>query len=125
MRTTRKSHGLLVALGLLAVLAAALQTTAGDTVARNGRFVRGTGSNPEFQSFVIPLDLQTGVALDNIGGNNTNLPPFNSWTNDVYYHYNATNTPSATGTNGRIAFTGPIAAFGGRIGGSKLYARQQ
>src|SRR5258706_7915614 len=125
MRMTWKCRALTLsaAIAAFAVFAGAAQ--AQSTAARNGRFVRGTGNNPSYQSFVIPLDLQKGVALANIGGNNTNWAPFNKWTNYVYYHYDATNSPPADGTNARIAFTSPIVAFGSRLGGSPLYAGQQ
>jgi YD repeat-containing protein len=85
--------------------------------ASHGRFVRGTGTNATFWSFVVPVDLENGVALDNIGGNATNLFPSVPWTATLS-HYNATNTGSP------ISFQNPIASFGGRVGGSPLYYGQ-
>jgi RHS repeat-associated protein len=88
------------------------------------RYVRGSSTAPDFQSFVIPLNAQTGVPLAAIGGNATNLFPGNQWTNNLY-HYNATNLVSQWGlTNGRIVFQNPIVCFGSPVGGSPLYLNQ-
>src|ERR1041385_1483123 len=94
-----------------------------STNARSGRFTRGTGSNPTYQSFVIPLDLEKGVQLDATNGNADVLFPGNTWTN-VDYHYNATNAASSTNLSLRLRFTKPLAAFGNRVGGSPLYLNQ-
>jgi RHS repeat-associated protein len=82
--------------------------------ARVGRFIRGTGTNAAFHSFVTPLDLQTGVALDAVAGNATNLFPNNDWTNSLS-HYNAISPGSP------ITFRNPVAAFGAMGGGSALH----
>ncbi|MDB6021366.1 MAG: hypothetical protein JWQ04_1223 [Pedosphaera sp.] len=84
--------------------------------ARTGRFLRGSGTIPSYWSFVIPVDLEKGVPLDNIGGVATNLFSPNPWTNTLS-HYNATNS-------GRFSFQNPIASFGSRVGGSPLYYGQ-
>ncbi len=89
----------------------------------DARFVRGTSTAPDFQSLVVPLDSETGVPLAAIGGNATNLFPGNPWTTN-FYHYNATNLSSQTGTSGRIVFQNPIVAFGSPVGGSPLYLNQ-
>jgi RHS repeat-associated protein len=101
------------------VIAVDAQTNA----ARSERFIRGSGTDPTFQSFVIPLDFQKGVQLDNIGGFITNLYAVNPWFLN-YYHYDATNPASATNLSLRIPFRNPIAAFGERLGGSPLYINQ-
>lgn len=90
---------------------------------RTKRYFRGTGTEPTYLSFVIPLDFQRGVWLTNVGGNLTTLFPGNPWTT-TYYHYSATNPASATNLSGRIQFNGPIAAFGSRVGGSSLCVGQ-
>ncbi|HEX3627107.1 MAG TPA: choice-of-anchor Q domain-containing protein [Verrucomicrobiae bacterium] len=87
------------------------------------RYVRGTSTAPDFQSFVIPVDMETGVPLDAIGGNATNLFPHNVWTNTLY-HFDATNLVVQTNSMGRIAFQNPIVAFGDTVGGSPLYINQ-
>jgi RHS repeat-associated protein len=87
------------------------------------RFVRGTATAPDFQSFVIPLNFQTGVRLDPTGGNATNLFPGNQWTNTLY-HYNATNAVPQPTISNRLAFQNPIVAFGSPVGGSALYLNQ-
>jgi YD repeat-containing protein len=84
------------------------------------RYVRGTSTAPDFQSFVIPISYETGVRLDDIGGNATNLFPGNLWTNTLY-HFNATNLVFQTNITGRIPFQNPIVAFGDSVGGSPLY----
>ncbi len=84
------------------------------------RYVRGTSTAPDFQSFVVPIDFETGVPLNDIGGNATNLFPGNVWTNTLY-HFNATNLVSQTNITGRIPFQNPIVAFGDTVGGSPLY----
>jgi len=86
----------------------------------SARYVRGTSTAQDFQSFVVPLDGETGVPLAAIGGNATNLFPGNPWTTN-FYHYNATNLSAQSGTNGRIPFQNPIVAFGSPVGGSPLY----
>jgi RHS repeat-associated protein len=87
------------------------------------RYVRGTSTAADFQSFVVPIDSETGVPLADIGGNATNLFPANLWTNTLY-HFNATNLALQTGTTGRIPFQNPIVAFGNPVGGSPLYLNQ-
>jgi YD repeat-containing protein len=81
------------------------------------RFIRGSDFDPTYWSFVIPVDLEKGVFLKEIGGITTNLFSPSPWTNTLF-HYNATNTGS------RIAIQNPIAAFGSRVGGSPLYYGQ-
>src|SRR6266545_4864983 len=93
-------------------------------VVRTGRFYRGTGTNASFQSFVLPLDFQKGVALDDLNGNATNLFPGMSF-GLTRYHYNATNPASSTNIGLRIPFNNPIVAFGSRVGGSPLYFDQE
>ncbi len=95
------------------VLGGALAATA-----RYGRFIRGSGDNANYHSFVIPIDFQQGVPLDNSGGNAATLFPNNPWTTN-FNHYNATNPGSP------IPFSNPIAGFGSKVGGSPLYFGQR
>jgi RHS repeat-associated protein len=90
---------------------------------RTKRYFRGTGSDPTYQSFVVPVDYQRGVLLTNTGGNLTTLFPGNPWTT-TWNHYNATNQSSETNLSARIPFNGPIVAFGSRVGGSSIYTGQ-
>ncbi len=94
-----------------------------DATARTGRFIRGTANVPSYHSIVVPVDFEKGVALDNIGGNGTNLFPNNPWTNTLY-HFNAMDFTSSTNIATRIAFQNPIVAFGERVGGSSMYFGQ-
>lgn len=94
-----------------------------STLDPTARFVRGTTTAPEYQSFVIPLDGETGVPLSAVGGNAATLFPGNPWTNN-FWHFNGTNLSSQSGTNGRIVFQNPIVAFGSPVGGSPLYLNQ-
>jgi hypothetical protein len=93
-------------------------------VTSGGRFVRGTGTNAGYQSFVIPLDFQKGVPLQTIGGNITNLLP-GLPLNGVVFHYDAENTNSVEDVSLRIPCQNPIAAFGSVVGGSSIYVKQQ
>src|SRR6267154_3528924 len=112
---------------LIGMLVLASNVYGQTNVARTGRFCRGTGTNTTYQSFVLPLDFQKGVALDNLNGNATNLFPTTS-TNYVFgitrYHYDATKPTSSTNNALRIPYNNPIVAFGGRVGGSPLYFNQ-
>ncbi|HVU09418.1 MAG TPA: HYD1 signature containing ADP-ribosyltransferase family protein [Verrucomicrobiae bacterium] len=77
-------------------------------------YYRGDSSRADFASFVIPLDLQKGVALDEIGGVATNLLPF--VTNyPINYHW------PAVDSDYYIEYQNPVASFGSRVGGSPLY----
>jgi RHS repeat-associated protein len=86
-------------------------------------YVRGTVTNADLASFVLPLDFQKGVQLDSIGeAGAIGLLPFIA--NASYgYHFNSTNSPDngQTSTSLRIKYKGPIAAFGSRVGGAPLY----
>lgn len=93
-------------------------------VVRTGRFTRGTGTNTSYHSFVVPLDLQTGLACSDTGGVGNQIYPWNAG-GGTLYHYNATNPASATNLALRLPFINPIAGFGSRAGGSPLYYGQQ
>jgi RHS repeat-associated protein len=93
-----------------------------NSLARSGRFDRiGTWIVP--QSFVIPLDFEKGVALDNMGNNATNftgsLPWFLRIARSTCSHFDGN-----TGEYG-IPFENPIVAFGREGGGSRLYSSQK
>ena len=90
-----------------------------------GRYWRGSGSDPTYWSIVVPLDYETGTIYDNVSGNCAALyPGLSSWTNNLLYHYNATNSLPQTNAANRIAFNNPIVAFGERVGGTPLYLNQ-
>jgi YD repeat-containing protein len=90
-----------------------------------GRYWRGSGSDPTYWSTVVPLDYETGTVYSNLNGNCSTLySGLTSWTNQTFYHYNATNSLSQTNTANRIAFNNPIVAFGERVGGTPLYFSQ-
>lgn len=90
-----------------------------------GRYWRGSGSDPTYWSIVVPLNGETGTVYDNVSGNCSTLyPGLSSWTNNLLYHYNATNTLSQANATNRIAFNNPIVAFGARVGGTPMYLGQ-
>src|SRR6266511_4336221 len=95
-----------------------LSALAQTDLVRTGRFTRGTGTNANYYSFVIPLDEQKGLACTTTGGLATSLYPWNV-SGGTLYHYNATNPASY------IPFVNPVASFGSRAGGSPLYIGQQ
>jgi hypothetical protein len=105
------------------LLAFAFYGHAQTNVARSGRFIRGSGNDPAYHSFVVPLEFQKGIALDLIGGNVTNFYAPNPF-NFTFYHYNATNPASSTNNAFRIPYRNPIVAFGNRVGGTPLYIGQ-
>src|SRR6266478_3801458 len=93
-----------------------------NPLAVSGRMIRGTGSNPNFQSFVIPLDFQKGVPLDPMGDNAAKfsglVPWFSRIVKDTRYHFG-----QDVGDWG-ISFENTIAAFGSSAGGTPLYSDQ-
>jgi YD repeat-containing protein len=94
-----------------------------DTVDRSARFVRGTSTDVNYHSFVIPLNFQKGVRLNESGGNATTFFPGNIWTNSRY-HFNASNTAPQVTLANRLAYQNPIVAFGSQAGGVPLYITQ-
>jgi RHS repeat-associated protein len=88
-------------------------------------YYRGYQSIADFASFVLPLDFQAGLQLNNTGGVATNLLPFVT-NNAVAYHFNLTNSSGYGQTNLalRIQYQNPIVAFGKRVGGSALYTER-
>ena len=93
-------------------------------VATNALY-RGSSLVADLASSVIPLDLQKGVLLTNVGGLATNLLPF--VTNyPSGYQFNTANSAANSQTNLalRIQYQNPIAAFGSRVGGSSLYTQR-
>src|SRR5258705_4660265 len=93
-----------------------------DTI-KTGRFIRGSGTNANAHSFVLPLDFQKGLVCGEPNGLAPILLPYLTAA-PLLYHYNATNPASLTNLSLRIAFRNPIAAFGSRVGGSSLYIGQ-
>ena len=95
------------------------------------RFVRGNGNDFTYKSFVIPLDSEQGVKLDDLGSNSENFngaqPWFTRIANDVRHHIGLL-APVVTNANGSQVstygwtndFQNPIVAFGSSGGGSSL-----
>jgi RHS repeat-associated protein len=93
-----------------------------ETNVEPNAYYRGSSSEADFTSFVMPLNLQAGTNFASIGGAATNLLPF--VTNyPVGYQYNAANSGAAGQTNLslRVEYQNPIVGFGSRVGGSTLY----
>ena len=88
-------------------------------------FYRGSNSNADFASFVIPLDFENGVALTNVGGLATNLFPFvTNYATGYQYNANNSSTNGQANLSLRISYQNPISAFGSRVGGSALFTGQ-
>lgn len=107
----------------LAVNPAFAQT---NPAATSQRFLRGTGTDADYHSFVIPLGTQKGIALNPTGSQPQSITGsalwwYNSLPSTLtinYSHYNAT-TPASP-----IAFNNPVAAFGASVGATPLYIGQ-
>lgn len=115
-------HFYLAATALVSVQLAGLSSFGQTDVIRTGRFTRGTGTNANYQSFVVPLDMEKGLACADNGGLAASLYPWNPAT---LYHYNATNPASLANLSLRLPFANPLAAFGSRAGGDTLYYGEQ
>ncbi|HEV2329320.1 MAG TPA: transglutaminase domain-containing protein, partial [Verrucomicrobiae bacterium] len=99
--------------------------TTNDVVSPEGRYWRGSGTDPTYWSMVVPLNAQTGTVYSNLNGNCSSLyPGLTSWSGTTYYHYNASNSAPQNVPGNRIAFNNPIVAFGERVGGTPLYFGQ-
>ena len=99
--------------------------TTNSVTSPEGRYWRGSGTDPTYWSMVVPLDSQTGTVYSNLNGNCSTLySGLTAWSSTNYYHYNASNSlPQNIPTN-LIAFDNPIVAFGERVGGTPLYYGQ-
>src|SRR6185295_7362918 len=86
--TLRLAYLTMTLLALLATMGPVRGQIAGP--ARTGRFTRGSGDDPYYQSLLIPLDFQKGMPLDNVDGNATNLFGSAWGGSTILYHYNAT-----------------------------------
>jgi len=94
------------------------------------RYVRGTGNDFTYKSFVIPLDFENGVKLDNTGNNSENFNGSQPWftliANDTRHHIGwvsaVTNVDNSVANTyaWNIDFQNPIVAFGSSAGGSSL-----
>jgi len=121
-----------VALGLYLLFFASLGFGQIETnrEARGGRFSRGEGSNPTFQSFVVPFEGQKGVALDPMGVNTAKFPNGTPWF-ITFIQNLSTGTPpryhfgyDGVAANYNLQFQNPIVAFGSDAGGTPLYYNQ-
>lgn len=98
------------------------------------RYYRGSGSDPTYESFIIPLNFQRGIKLDDLGGNTNKFagatPWFSRIQNDTRSHIGLTST--FTNSDGSLSntyswttnFQNPIVTFGSSGGGSSLYVNQ-
>jgi RHS repeat-associated protein len=99
----------------------------------NNRFQRGVSYDPTFTSFLIPLNGQTGVRLDDLGDNSVRFgdrPWFTRLQSDVRSHLSLIASTNISGVstsyyNYVTNFNNPIAAFGSTAGGSPLYLNTQ
>ncbi|MDF3059387.1 MAG: hypothetical protein K0R17_3602 [Rariglobus sp.] len=111
-----------------------------NELAETKRFVRGSSTQPKYQSFVIPLDSQKGVELASTGDNAgkfTDSPWFtrvdkNALVKPLYssplreatvYHMLETATPAPYDPAYKIE--NPLVAMGSGAGGSPLYVGQK
>ncbi|HYG33434.1 MAG TPA: hypothetical protein VEC99_01540, partial [Clostridia bacterium] len=120
------NFGTYILKGAVACLLCCLLSEAGAVTGdiRTGRFTRGTGTYPGYQSFAIALDFQKGMECGNTGGPVTTYLPYLNGA-QLLYHYDETNPSSLTNLALRIPCNNPIGAFGSRVGGTSLYIGQQ
>lgn len=100
----------------------------------NTRFQRGTSGDLTFTSFVLPLDFEQGVKLDDVGDNtnkfNGDRPWFTRLLKDTRRHLSLSSTATNAGGwrtntfNYLTNFQNPIVAFGSDAGASPLYVNQ-
>lgn len=121
---------------MLLLIVAALPAPAqfnSNANATTGRFIRGTSDYPDKHSFVITLDGQKGIWLDDTGNNSDLfdglLPWFSRtarWNEDNYHLDYAYTLQQNNGQHYYFVAWNPIAAFGsaGGIGGSPLYTNE-
>ncbi|MEX1118860.1 MAG: DUF6531 domain-containing protein, partial [Terrimicrobiaceae bacterium] len=97
-----------------------------NPLAETKRFIRGAGTNPTLQNFVIPLDGQKGMELQPLGNNAGTLNPNNvsPWTPPWFMRI-AKSARKFVATGAPIDFENPMVAFGSRGGGSPLYTGQE
>lgn len=97
-----------------------------NSLAENKRFIRGGGTNPTLQTFVIPLDGQKGMELLPTGDSAGTLNPnsVSPWTPPWFIRI-AKAARMFVATGAPIDFENPIVAFGSRGGGSPLYTGQE
>jgi len=128
----RLSH-LMLALSATAICGILSEGFAQSTLppARTGRFSRGNSAitKPEFQTLVVAVDSQKGVALDHMGNSTaaygTNLPWCMKIKKTKLYHADGSHTTNQPyRAVYPVAFENPVAAFGCQVGGSALYANQ-
>ena len=124
----------LVFFGSISVNCVVAQT---NPLAESKRFIRGTSSDPKYQSFVIPLDSQKGVQLEPLGDNSskfTDSPWFMRVNKDKVgkYYYDTPSpiyhlNPNSTGGysyDSAHKVENPLVAFGASAGGTPLYTGQ-
>lgn len=89
------------------------------------RFWRGELANTALSAFVIPVDMERGVAIDRMGDEFYQFPGVQPWLLKttrpmIYQAYGQTNALLSTNLS-QIAVQNPIVAFGREAGGSRLY----
>jgi RHS repeat-associated protein len=116
--------------GFYIVQPAYLPFTSSPFATVTARYRRGSGNDQTYQSFVIPLDFEAGMKLDDLG-DNTNYfggrrPWFTSISKDTLHHLSAasivTNIDGSQISNYRwtLDFQNPIVAFGSAGSASSL-----
>jgi len=91
------------------------------------RFIRGVDDNSTvLKSFVIPLDFQKGVELDDMGDNAAKFPDDTPWFIQVpreqRYHFGLVDSGNGLVPDYEATpFENPIVAFGSGAGGTHLY----
>ncbi len=122
--------------GILFVSTGGAQT---NPLAESKRFVRGTGTNPSYQSFIIPLNFEKGIQLDPMGNNAAKfgnkpanqLPWFTRIGKDTNPdpNVNPLRTTYHISVNNGVATyplqcENPLVAFGSQGGGTPLHVGQ-
>ncbi len=95
-----------------------------NELAKSERFIRGKESPISYQSFVIPLDSQKGVALDPMGNNAGKFHGKKPWFSNIERLPRKHLLVSGNNASHGILFENPIVAFGSTAGGSPLYVGQ-
>lgn len=126
------THRLLFSSLLLTCLLAlsSLACAQTNSLAEARRFTRGAGSDQTFQSFVVPLDFEKGVELDQMGNSAAKfgnllpaqLPWFTRIQKATAYHVSVTSNVATYPVS--LKFENPLVAFGSLAGGTPLQVNQ-
>lgn len=89
------------------------------TTATSMRYVRGTGSDPSYQSYVVAVDFEKGLALDQAQFSGS-LPWFMRVQPTVAYQISVSGNSAIYS----VPVANPLVAFGAEAGGTPLYTGQ-